>query len=351
MADVEAGPQEFTELVDPAAERLGGAVLWATDDFFAEKDNLLKPQEAVFIDGKYTDRGKWMDGWESRRKRDYASHARPPTTTRASSASACPASCARFVVDTAYFKGNYPSACCDRGREHRRAIPTLATLLSDRDQWTPILPRSELEGRLEEPLRGRRRTQRFTHLRFNIYPDGGVARLRVHGDVMPDCPLDGLAPVAPQLVDLAAAEHGALVVACNDMFFGSRHNLIMPGRGVNMGDGWETKRSRRAGPDWVVVRLATEGTIERAIVDTLHFKGNAPDACAIDVATRARRARSRRHEGRRMDSAPRAHEPPAAHRARLRGRARARRRATAATHVASASGPTAASAGCASSAS
>jgi len=89
----------------------------------------------------------------------------------------------------------------------------------------------------------------------------------------------------PQLVDLAAAEHGGLVVACNDMFFGSRHNLIMPGRGVNMGDGWETKRSRRPGPDWVVLRLATEGTIERVIVDTLHFQGNAPDACAIDVAT------------------------------------------------------------------
>jgi allantoicase len=102
--------------------------------------------------------------------------------------------------------------------------------------------------------------------------------------VMPDARWMGSA-ARPQLVDLAAAEHGALVVACNDMFFGSRHNLIMPGRGVNMGDGWETKRGRRPGPDWVVLRLATEGTIERAVVDTLHFKGNAPDFAAIDVAT------------------------------------------------------------------
>jgi allantoicase len=124
--------------------------------------------------------------------------------------------------------------------------------------------------------------QRFTHLRFHIYPDGGVARLRVHGDVMPDARWMGTRH-RPQLVDLAAAEHGALVVACNDMFFGSRHNLIMPGRGVNMGDGWETKRSRRAGPDWVVLRLATEGKIERAILDTLHFKGNAPDFASLDV--------------------------------------------------------------------
>jgi allantoicase len=126
--------------------------------------------------------------------------------------------------------------------------------------------------------------RRFTHLRFTIFPDGGVARLRVHGEVVPDARLYG-SRERPALVDLAAAENGALVVSCNDMFFGSRHNLVMPGRGVNMGDGWETKRSRRAGPDWVVVRLASEGAIERAIVDTLHFKGNAPDACAIDVTT------------------------------------------------------------------
>src|SRR6185369_3495320 len=124
--------------------------------------------------------------------------------------------------------------------------------------------------------------QRFTHLRFHIYPDGGVARLRVHGEVMPGSRWMGRRD-RTQLVDLAAAEYGGRVVSASDMFFGSRHNLIMPGRGVNMGDGWETKRSRREGPDWVVVRLATIGSIERVIVDPLHFKGNAPDACAIDV--------------------------------------------------------------------
>ena len=280
---------KLTHLVDLAAERLGGSVLHATDDFFASKDNLLKPQEAVFIDGKYTDRGKWMDGWESRRRRDYAytSHTvgRPhPDFDSAIIRLGLPGIVRGVVVDTAFFTGNYPSACAIEGASIQ-GHPSLSLLLSDEIRWTEILPRSDLEGGHKNYF-GVASQQRFTHLRFHIYPDGGVARLRVHGDVMPDARWMG-GRGRPQLVDLAAAEHGALVVACNDMFFGSRHNLIMPGRGVNMGDGWETKRSRRAGPDWVVLRLATEGIIERAIIDTLHFKGNAPDFAALDVATAA----------------------------------------------------------------
>ena len=278
--------QMLTHLVDLAAERLGGSVLHATDDFFASKDNLLKPQEAVFIEGKYTDRGKWMDGWESRRRRDYAytsvaAVGSPhPDFDSAIIRLGLPGIVRAFVVDTAFFTGNYPSACAIEGASIQ-GHPSLATLLSSDIRWTPILPRTDLQGGSKNyfPVASQ---QRFTHLRFHIYPDGGVARLRVHGDVMPDARWMG-GSARPQLVDLAAAEHGALVVACNDMFFGSRHNLIMPGRGVNMGDGWETKRSRRAGPDWVVLRLATQGTIERVIVDTLHFKGNAPDFASLDV--------------------------------------------------------------------
>ncbi len=275
---------DFTQLIDLAAERLGGSVLWATDDFFAEKENLLKPTEAVFIDGKYTDRGKWMDGWESRRKRNYAASSRTY-----SEYDACivrlglPGIVRGFVVDTAHFKGNYPVACAIEGASVDDGHPDVERLLSDQLRWTEILPRSDLKGDSKNLFSVTAR-ERFTHMRLHIYPDGGIARLRVHGDVMPSARWMGRRD-RPQLVDLAAAEHGGLVVSCNDMFFGSRHNLIMPGRGVNMGDGWETKRSRRPGPDWVVVRLATSGSIERIIVDTLHFKGNAPDGCAIDVAT------------------------------------------------------------------
>ena len=276
----------LTHLVDLAAERLGGSVLHATDDFFASKDNLLKPQEAIFIEGKYTDRGKWMDGWESRRRRDYA-YTTPgphPDFDSAIIRLGLPGIVRAFVVDTAFFTGNYPAACAIEGASIQ-GHPSLAALLSDDITWTPILKRenANLKGGSKNYFEVDSQ-QRFTHLRLHIYPDGGVARLRVHGDVMPAARWMGPRE-RPQLVDLAAAEHGALVVSCNDMFFGSRHNLIMPGRGVNMGDGWETKRGRRPGPDWVVLRLATRGTIERAIVDTLHFKGNAPDFAALDVTT------------------------------------------------------------------
>jgi allantoicase len=276
-----AEAQGFEELIDLAAERLGGSVLWATDDFFAEKENLLKPAEAIFVDGKYTDRGKWMDGWESRRKRIYAESSRlfpeHDTTILRLGLSGVVRG---FVVDTAHFKGNYPQACSIDGASID-GHPDVAELLKDDVRWTPILSRQNLAGDAKNRF-AVDTPQRFTHLRFRIYPDGGVARLRVHGEVRPAGRWMGRRD-RPQLVDLAAAENGGLVTSCNDMFFGSRHNLIMPGRGVNMGDGWETKRSRRAGPDWVVVRLATAGAIERVLVDTHHFKGNAPDACAIDV--------------------------------------------------------------------
>lgn len=274
---------DFLELIDLAAERLGGSVLWATDDFFAEKENLLKAEEAIFIPGKYTDKGKWMDGWESRRKRHYAESTRQyPDFDSAIIRLGMPGVVRGLVVDTAHFKGNYPQSCAVEGASIQ-GHPDVSALLGDAVRWTPILPRTELKGDSKN-LFAVDVPQRFTHLRFHIYPDGGVARLRVHGDVVPGGRWMGAAE-RPLLVDLAAAENGGLVTSCNDMFFGSRHNLIMPGKGVNMGDGWETKRSRRPGPDWVVLRLATEGTIERIVVDTHHFKGNAPDACAIEVTS------------------------------------------------------------------
>ena len=121
---------------------------------------------------------------------------------------------------------------------------------------------------------------RFTHVRFRIFPDGGVARLRLHGEAMPHPRAFGRDGAD---IDLAAVENGGRVVASSDMFFGSGHNLIMPGRATNMGDGWETRRRRTPGHEWCVVRLAGQGTIRRVLVDTTHFKGNAPASCQIEV--------------------------------------------------------------------
>ena len=145
-------------------------------------------------------------------------------------------------------------------------------------RWTEILPRTALEGDTHN-LFAVDAAIAATHLRLRIFPDGGVARLHVHGEVVPDW-----ARLRRRgEIDLAAAEHGGIVVVCSDMFFGSRHNLIMPGDARHMGDGWETKRRRGPGHDWTIVRLGAPGTISRVEVDTRHFKGNAPGACSLEA--------------------------------------------------------------------
>jgi allantoicase len=263
---------EFLDFVDLASERLGGSVLYATDDYFAEKENLLKPQPAVWKEHEYTDRGKWMDGWESRRKRveghDFAIvRLGAPGIVRG------------VVVDAAFFRGNYPSHCSIEGA-FARPETDLDTLLGDGTEWIEILPRQPLAGdsrnlfAIGSPLA-------FTHIRLRIFPDGGVARFRVHGEVVPEWRRHG---GLGQELDLAAVENGGAVLTCSDAFFGPKHNLIMPGRAHNMSDGWETKRRRGPGHDWVIVQLATEGVVRRIEIDTAHFKGNFPDTASIEAS-------------------------------------------------------------------
>ena len=251
----------FTDLLDLASERLGGSVIDTNDDFFAEKENLIKPHAPVWKEHEYTDRGKWMDGWESRRKRvpghDYA-------ILRLGARGVVRG----VVVDTAFFRGNYPDSCSIDGSV-------------DGATWTELLPQSKLKGDSKNEF-DVKQPFAVTHLRFNIFPDGGVARLRVHGHVVPEWRLAG---GLGNEIDLAAAENGAEVLTCSDMFFGPKHNLIMPGRAHNMSDGWETRRRRGPGHDWVIVQLATEGHVRRIEVDTNHFKGNYPDTASIDGST------------------------------------------------------------------
>ena len=260
--------KDFRELPDLVSERLGGSVLYATDDFFAEKENLIKPAAPLWKEHEYTDRGKWMDGWESRRKRtpghDFA-------ILRLSARGVVRG----ILVDTSFFRGNYPEACaldaCSMPPES-----SVETLLAA--PWIDILPQSPLKGDSQNSFDVDSRFA-ITHLRFHIFPDGGVARLRVHGEVVPDWHREG--GLLSEL-DLVAIEHGGEVLSCSDMFFGPRHNLIMPGRGRNMSDGWETRRRRGPGHDWVIVKLATEAAVRRIEIDTAHFVGNYPDTCSID---------------------------------------------------------------------
>jgi allantoicase len=265
---------DFTELLDLASEKLGGAVLAANDDFFAPKENLIKPGEAIWIEGKYTDKGKWMDGWETRRRRS------PRLDEKLDWCIirlGFPGEIRGVVVDTAWFRGNFPSHCSLEACS-LPGNPDEQYLLNESTQWTEILPLADLKGNSKNFF-STQQAGRMTHLRFKIYPDGGVARLRAHGVVLPDW---RALEKRNSEIDLAAAENGGNVPLASDMFFGHRHNLIMPGTSRDMSEGWETQRRRGPGHDWCIVKLGAPGTITRVEVDTSHFKGNYPESCSLE---------------------------------------------------------------------
>jgi allantoicase len=256
----------FHEWIQLEQSRLGTRVVYATDDFFAAKERLIDAADAVFIADKYDEHGKWMDGWESRRKRtaghDYC-------IIRLG----IPGVVHGFDIDTSHFTGNYPPAASIDACVSQADIP------ADDANWQQLLPRMQLDGDAHHfvPLA---EGVAVTHLRLNIYPDGGVARLRIYGEVTPEW-----SSVEPDLrMDLFAIENGGRAIYCNDEHFGSMHNLNLAGRGVNMGDGWETARRRRPGNDWVVLALGHPGKIEEIEIDTLHFKGNYPDRVELRAA-------------------------------------------------------------------
>ena len=240
--------------------RLGTQVVFATDDFFAAKERLIDPKPPVFIDDKYDDHGKWMDGWESRRKRT-------PGHDHCVIRLGVPGIVHGIEIDTRFFTGNFPPAA------------SIEACVSDAEQpedsWFEILPKTDLAGD-EHHFHDIACDKEITHLKLHIYPDGGIARLRVYGEVRPDfSKLNGL-------IDLLALENGGRALSCSDEHYGSMHNLNVAGRGVNMGDGWETARRRGPGNDWVVMALGHPGSVESVEIDTAHFKGNYPDRVALD---------------------------------------------------------------------
>lgn len=261
---------EFTDFPDLAAARFGGEVVAANDDFFAPKESLIKAGKPEWREGEYTDRGKWMDGWETRRRRT-------PGHDWAIVQLGIPGIVRGVVIDTTYFTGNYPEHASIDACIMESALPG-DRMVRDDIPWEPLLGKSPLKGDAinELPIPGPGR--RVTHLRLNIFPDGGVARLRAHGEVVPDERIFS----QDAAVDLAAMANGGFVVSCSDMHYGNRQNLIIPGRSTHMGDGWETKRRRGPGHDWSIVRLARRGVIERIELDTDHFKGNAPGSIMLE---------------------------------------------------------------------
>ena len=246
-------------LPDLASRALGGSVIDANDELFADRENLITPEPPTFHPHTFGRKGQIMDGWETRRRRE-------PGSDYAIVRLGCPGLIRRIVVDTSFFTGNFPpevsiDACAVEG------YPAASALASA--DWTPVVARSSIGGDTVNEFEVAA-SERCTHVRLTIFPDGGVARLRVYGEIVPD------PRVLPATFDLASIEAGAWVTGCSNGFYSAPNNLIMPGLARSMGDGWETSRRRDDGNDWVEVQLACAGPIELAELDTSCFIGNAP---------------------------------------------------------------------------
>jgi allantoicase len=251
---------------DLASRALGGGVVSCNDEFFAAADNLVTAAPPTFHPQTFGPKGQVYDGWETRRRRE-------PGEDVAVVRLGAPGIVHSVVVDTAFFTGNFPTSATVDGC----AVPGYPSTFAEAG-WFPLVPRSALAGDTRNVflVAGGRRC---THVRLTIHPDGGVARLRVHGEVVPDPTL------LPEVFDLAATEYGGRVVGCSNMFYGSPQNLLAPGLANVMGDGWETARRRDDGNDWVTVRLGLPGAVQLAELDTSHIKGNAPGWAALHGRT------------------------------------------------------------------
>lgn len=248
--------------VDLSHPRLGSKAISCSDEFFAPMDRILSPQSPIFVPDKYDDNGKWMDGWESRRKR-VAGHDWCIIKLGA------PGRIYAFDIETSHFTGNFPPAASIEAWSGDGEP-------DENTEWQTLVPQMDLQGdshHLVEIENG----EVWKYLRLNIFPDGGVARLRIFGEIFKNWD----AVSKSEMVDLAAQVNGGTAIIWNDAHFGVPSNMIAPGRGINMGDGWETARRRIPGNDWSVLKLGHAGIVENLVVDTKFFKGNFPDRCSI----------------------------------------------------------------------
>lgn len=249
-------------MIDLVSERVGGEVLSFTDEFFAPAERLIRAEDPVAND-EYTDRGKWMDGWETRRRRE-------PGHDWVVIKLGIPGRIRRVTVDTSHFTGNYPEQFSLEGSG-----------ISDPEEaeWVELIPTTGLSKDALAEF-GVDDLHRVELIRFNIFPDGGVARLRIEGDAIPAMPL----VCSDDLVDLAVSSVGGEVIDASDLHYSHPSNMLRPVSSAGMWDGWETKRRRDDGHDWVVVELGLSGSVQRLVVDTTHFKGNAPGWVSAEVS-------------------------------------------------------------------
>ena len=252
-------------MIDLAQPRLGSKIVYKTDEFFAKANRIINSDEPIFIKNKFDKHGKWMDGWETRRKRsgghDYLI-IRLGKKGRISQAN----------IDTTHFNGNQPNQVSLQACYNKKNIP------NKKIKWQTILNKKKIKPNAHNRF-GIKNKSVFTHVKLNIFPDGGVARLRLFGTIASE-----KLSFRKKIINLSSLLNGASIIACNNEHFGKAENILAPGTGKNMGDGWETRRSRGKNFDWLIFKCATTGKINNIQIDTHHFKGNYPDLCSLQVA-------------------------------------------------------------------
>ena len=250
-------------LIDLAQPRLGTKVVFKTDDFFASANRIISPLDPVFKVGVFDKHGKWMDGWESRRKRT-AGHDYIILKLGK------PGSINKVDVDTSHFNGNQPAMISIEGANSNSSK-------INQFKWQPLLSKKKTKANNHHYFTVKSKNV-FSHIKFNIFPDGGVARLRLYGSIAKSNKLKN------KIINIASLLDGAAVIACNNEHFGKAENILAPGKAKNMGDGWETRRRREKGFDWLILNSLDGKEIDKIEISTHHFKGNFPSHCSLQAA-------------------------------------------------------------------
>ena len=251
-------------LIDLAQPRLGSKVIFKTDDFFASANRIIDPLPPVFKEGLFDKNGKWMDGWESRRKRK---HGHDYLIIKLGK----PGIISKINVDTSHFNGNQPSMISLEGtNSNSKNIKDL--------KWKTLINKRKTKASSHHLFTVSSKTI-STHIKFNIFPDGGVARLRLFGSISKEKKKFG-----NKIINLASLLNGSSVIACNNEHFGKAENILAPGKAKDMSDGWETRRRRDKGHDWLILNCIKSNKINKIEISTHHFKGNFPSHCSLQAA-------------------------------------------------------------------